>query len=191
MQEKVFDYVKLHVSVLLAGFTGLLAKLISLNEVMIVWYRMLFAFLIFVIMLIFMRKKPVENFKDALKIDQDSWKYKEKSDMLSLDNEQIIYISLLKYCNLYVSYFDNKPIGYSLLIKYNGKYYAAKWGATDVGRTMNSGIICLLKQIKNISSKEDLFLDLWGRRNKIYDRMATNSIKRIYFSILKNGNKKS
>ena len=68
MQEKVFDYVKLHVSVLLAGFTGLLAKLISLNEVMIVWYRMLFAFLIFVIMLIFMRKKPVENFKDALKI---------------------------------------------------------------------------------------------------------------------------
>lgn len=68
MQEKVFDYVKLHVSVLLAGFTGLLAKLISLNEVMIVWYRMLFAFLIFVIMLIFMRKKPVENFIDALKI---------------------------------------------------------------------------------------------------------------------------
>lgn len=68
MQEKVFDYVKLHVSVLLAGFTGLLAKLISLNEVMIVWYRMLFAFLIFVIMLIFMRKKPVENFKDAFKI---------------------------------------------------------------------------------------------------------------------------
>ena len=68
MQEKVLDYVKLHVSVLLAGFTGLLAKLISLNEVMIVWYRMLFAFLIFVIMLIFMRKKPVENFIDALKI---------------------------------------------------------------------------------------------------------------------------
>lgn len=68
MQEKVLDYVKLHVSVLLAGFTGLLAKLTSLNEVMIVWYRMLFAFLIFVIMLIFMRKKPVENFKDALKI---------------------------------------------------------------------------------------------------------------------------
>lgn len=68
MQEKVLDYVKLHVSVLLAGFTGLLAKLTSLNEVMIVWYRMLFAFLIFVIMLIFMRKKPVENFIDALKI---------------------------------------------------------------------------------------------------------------------------
>lgn len=68
MQEKVLDYVKLHVSVLLAGFTGLLAKLISLNEVMIVWYRMLFAFLIFAVMLIFMRKKPVENFKDALKI---------------------------------------------------------------------------------------------------------------------------
>ncbi len=130
-------------------------------------------------------------FKDVLKIDQDSWKYKEKSDMLSLDNEQIIYVTLLKYCNLYISYFDNKPIGYSLLIKYNDKYYAAKWGATDFGRAMNSGIICLINQIKDISSKENLFLDLWGRRNKIYDRMATHSIKRIYFSILKNGNKKS
>lgn len=61
-----FDYLKLHVSVLLAGFTGLFAKLISLNEVVIVWYRMLFAFLLFSVMLVFMRKKPVE--KDALKI---------------------------------------------------------------------------------------------------------------------------
>lgn len=60
------DYLKLHISVLLAGFTGLFAKLISLNEVVIVWYRMFFAFLLFVIMLVFMRKKPVE--KDAFKI---------------------------------------------------------------------------------------------------------------------------
>ena len=62
------DYLKLHISVLLSGFTGLFAKLISLNEVMIVWYRMLFAFLFFAIMLVFMKKKPIENYKDALKI---------------------------------------------------------------------------------------------------------------------------
>ena len=68
MQENKVDYLKLHISVLLAGFTGLLAKLISLNEVMIVWYRMLLAFLIFTIMLIFMKKKPAETIKDAFKI---------------------------------------------------------------------------------------------------------------------------
>ena len=68
MNEVKVDYLKLHVSVLLSGFTGLFAKLISLNEVMIVWYRMLFAFLIFAGMLVFMKKKPVENVKDAFKI---------------------------------------------------------------------------------------------------------------------------
>lgn len=68
MQASKIDYLKLHISVLLSGFTGLFAKLISLNEVMIVWYRMLFAFLFFVLMLVFMKKKPVENGKDALKI---------------------------------------------------------------------------------------------------------------------------
>lgn len=68
MQESKLDYLKLHISVLLAGFTGLLAKLISLNEVMIVFYRILFAFGFFAIMLVFMKKKPVEKIKDALKI---------------------------------------------------------------------------------------------------------------------------
>ena len=68
MGENKSDYIKLHLSVLLSGFTGLLAKLISLNEVMIVCYRMLLAFLIFVIMLVFMRKKISEPPKEALKI---------------------------------------------------------------------------------------------------------------------------
>lgn len=68
MRVSKVDYLKLHISVLLAGFTGLLAKLISLNEVMIVWYRMLLAFIIFAVMLVFMKKRPVETIKDAFKI---------------------------------------------------------------------------------------------------------------------------
>ena len=55
--QKNLEYLKLHISVLLAGFTGLLAKLISLNEVVIVWYRMFFAFLIFALMYVFTRNK--------------------------------------------------------------------------------------------------------------------------------------
>ena len=42
MDETKKGFVQLHLSVLLAGFTGLFGKLITLNEVDIVWYRMLF-----------------------------------------------------------------------------------------------------------------------------------------------------
>lgn len=41
MNETKKGFMQLHLSVLLAGFTGLFGKLITLNEVDIVWYRML------------------------------------------------------------------------------------------------------------------------------------------------------
>lgn len=60
------DYLKLHLSVLLSGFTGLFAKLVTLNEGLIVFYRMILAFFIFGVMLIFMKQRPV--IKDCGKI---------------------------------------------------------------------------------------------------------------------------
>jgi len=42
-------FIQLHLSVLLAGFTGLFGRLITLNEVDIVWYRMLFTSLILLV----------------------------------------------------------------------------------------------------------------------------------------------
>jgi len=42
MTETRKGFIQLHLSVLLAGFTGLFGKLITLSEVDIVWYRMLF-----------------------------------------------------------------------------------------------------------------------------------------------------
>ena len=46
MTETRRGFIQLHLSVLLAGFTGLFGRLITLNEVDIVWYRMLFTSLI-------------------------------------------------------------------------------------------------------------------------------------------------
>lgn len=43
MTETRKGFVQLHLSVMLAGFTGLFGRLITLNEVDIVWYRMFFA----------------------------------------------------------------------------------------------------------------------------------------------------
>lgn len=42
-------FIQLHLSVMLAGFTGLFGKLITLNEVDIVWYRMLFTSIILIV----------------------------------------------------------------------------------------------------------------------------------------------
>ena len=42
MNETNKGFIQLHLSVMLAGFTGLFGRLITLNEVDIVWYRMVF-----------------------------------------------------------------------------------------------------------------------------------------------------
>ncbi|MBM6993532.1 MAG: DMT family transporter [Prevotella sp.] len=42
-------FIQLHLSVLLAGFTGLFGKLITLHEVDIVWYRMMFTAVILIV----------------------------------------------------------------------------------------------------------------------------------------------
>jgi len=49
MTETNKGFIQLHLSVLLAGFTGLFGRLITLNEVDIVWYRMLFTSLILLV----------------------------------------------------------------------------------------------------------------------------------------------
>ena len=49
MTETKKGFIQLHTSVLLAGFTGLFGRLITPNEVDIVWYRMLFTTSILVV----------------------------------------------------------------------------------------------------------------------------------------------
>lgn len=62
------DFVKLHISVLLAGFTGVFGKLISLNEGLLVWYRLLISFAMFYVILFIAKKIPHMKFKNVLKI---------------------------------------------------------------------------------------------------------------------------
>ena len=39
-------FIKLHISIIIAGATGVFGKLITLNEGLLVWWRMMFATLI-------------------------------------------------------------------------------------------------------------------------------------------------
>lgn len=61
-------FIKLHISILLAGFTGLFGKLVTLNEGLLVWYRMLLAaVMLFLILWGSGRLKRVP-FREVLKI---------------------------------------------------------------------------------------------------------------------------
>jgi drug/metabolite transporter (DMT)-like permease len=61
-------FFQLHMAVFLAGFTGILGRLISMNEGMIVWYRLLFTAVTMWILFGLMKKLQRIPFKDILKI---------------------------------------------------------------------------------------------------------------------------
>ena len=64
----MINYIKLHISVLLAGFTGIFVKLINLNEGLLVFYRLWLAFIILCVLLGFVKKFPKENFSACIKL---------------------------------------------------------------------------------------------------------------------------
>lgn len=49
-------FIQLHVAIFLAGFTGVLGRLITLNEAMLVWYRMMFATIALFLIYFFSKK---------------------------------------------------------------------------------------------------------------------------------------
>ena len=61
-------FLQLHIAVFLAGFTGLLGRLITLNEGMIVWYRLLLTAATMWILFGLMKKLHRISFIDILKI---------------------------------------------------------------------------------------------------------------------------
>ena len=61
-------FLQLHLAVFLAGFTGILGRLITLNEGMIVWYRLLFTAITMWLLFGFMRKLKKIAVADILKI---------------------------------------------------------------------------------------------------------------------------
>jgi len=62
------SFIELHLSIFLAGFTGVFGKLISLNEGLLVWYRMFFAAVIFIVFLMLTKKMPKITPKEIFKI---------------------------------------------------------------------------------------------------------------------------
>jgi drug/metabolite transporter (DMT)-like permease len=61
-------FIQLHVSIFLAGFTGVLGRLITLNEGLLVWYRLLFSALTMWVLFLFANRIQQISKKDILKI---------------------------------------------------------------------------------------------------------------------------
>ena len=61
-------FIKLHISIIIAGATGVFGKLITLNEGLLVWWRMMFATLILAAFLYFVKKLPKIPMKEILRI---------------------------------------------------------------------------------------------------------------------------
>ncbi len=67
-QVKNNALLQLHLSVLVAGGTGLFGRLVSLQEIPLVWYRLLFTTLLFIPILYFQKKLQFLPWKQGLKL---------------------------------------------------------------------------------------------------------------------------
>lgn len=61
------DYLKLHLVILVWGFTGIIGKVITISAVYIVWYRTLIAFLSLLLFLYFKKSKIKVPFNELIK----------------------------------------------------------------------------------------------------------------------------
>lgn len=61
-------FIQLHIAVFLAGFTAILGKLITLNEGLLVWYRLLVTSLTLALILLYKKQLAVLKLKQAFRI---------------------------------------------------------------------------------------------------------------------------
>ncbi len=59
-------FLQLHIAVFLAGFTGVLGRLITLNEVVLVWYRMMITCLVLWLIFLWKSKKSISSRKQII-----------------------------------------------------------------------------------------------------------------------------
>lgn len=83
-------FIQLHIAILLAGCSGILGNLISLDAVLITWYRMLLAGLMLIIILYIKGNKPI--------IQKNEWR--ELSVGLLLALHWIFFYGSIKYANV-------------------------------------------------------------------------------------------
>ncbi|WP_312390155.1 DMT family transporter [Chryseobacterium sp.] len=85
------SYLLLHLAVILAGFTGVFGKLISLNEGLLVWYRLLFSSIILFIILKLLKISAKISTQEKIKISKVG---------LLITLHWIFFYASIKYSNI-------------------------------------------------------------------------------------------
>ncbi|GEM65141.1 DMT family transporter [Sphingobacterium faecium] len=85
------SYLLLHIAVILAGFTGVFGKLISLNEGLLVWYRVLFSAIILFFILTFFKKDVKQSIAEKFNIAYVG---------LLITTHWIFFYASIKYSNI-------------------------------------------------------------------------------------------
>lgn len=85
------SYLLLHLAVILAGFTGVFGKIISLNEGLLTWYRVLFSSIILFFILKLFKIPDTASGKDKMKIAQVG---------LLITLHWILFYASIKYSNI-------------------------------------------------------------------------------------------
>ncbi|MFC0426371.1 DMT family transporter [Chryseobacterium scophthalmum] len=85
------SYLILHTAVLLAGFTGVFGKLISLSEIPLVWYRVLFSAIFLFLSLKIFKIKKLKSSKEAFNIGKIG---------LIITIHWIFFYASIKYSNI-------------------------------------------------------------------------------------------
>ena len=81
----------LHIAVILAGFTGVFGKLISLNEGLLTWYRVLFSTIILFFILKLLKIKPLSSTKEKFNIGKIG---------LLITTHWVFFYASIKYANI-------------------------------------------------------------------------------------------
>jgi len=87
------SYLLLHIAVVLAGFTGVFGKLISLNEVVLVWYRVIISAILLFALVKITRKATLSTFPERFKIGRVG---------LLIGIHWIFFYASIKYSNISV-----------------------------------------------------------------------------------------
>ena len=85
------SYILLHIAIILAGFTGIFGKLISLNEGLLTWYRVLFsAIFLFIILKLFKISHQISN--------EEKWRMAKVGMLITI--HWVFFYASIKYSNI-------------------------------------------------------------------------------------------
>jgi len=99
-----------------------------------------------------------ELFRVIEEVENDSWKFKAGTAIISSDAEQGYYKSVFQYysgfsaAKAYVLYHKDSPLTYVLGVEFEGKYYALKTSFKESGSSLSPGTVLFFRVLKKLNS---------------------------------------